>query len=109
MVAPFAFSRRTISACWALAASEPLPPRPVVLRANFIGVDPLLFGRRGSAPASSSAPTASAHLLRMARCKGVTPPRSTAFGSAPAATRLVTVARCATGSHLGEPGPPSTA
>ena len=38
-------------ACCARAASEPLPPRPVVWTARCKGVDPALFGCLGLAPA----------------------------------------------------------
>jgi len=50
--------------------------------------------RRGSAPPSRRAFTAAAQRVRTARCNGVTPLLSVAFGSAPAAIRRATVAAC---------------
>jgi len=92
-----------------LAAADPLPPRPVVHRVRSIGVEREPLRSRGSAPPSSSAATASAHRLRTALCSGEVPFLSSAFGSAPAASRMAMLSRCAVGSHSGDPGPPSTA
>ena len=47
-----------MSCCCARASADPLPPRPVVQTASWIAVDPLLFGRWGSAPSRSNASTA---------------------------------------------------
>jgi hypothetical protein len=108
-VAPCCTRRRTISFCCAFASGEPLPPRPVVRVASSIGVEPFLFLRRGSAPPLRRAFTAAAQHVRTARCKGVTPLLSTVFGSAPASMRHSTVAACARGFHVREPGIPTTA
>ena len=42
---------RRISACCAFAATDPVPPRPVLCVASSIGVEPFLFTARASAPA----------------------------------------------------------
>src|SRR6516225_12374943 len=99
----------TINSCCAFASDEPEPPRPVFWVASSIGAEPLLFLRRGSAPPSRRAFTAAVQRVRTARCNGVTPLLSVAFGSAPAAIRRATVAACAGGFHVREPGMPSTA
>src|SRR5436190_18797424 len=57
------------------------------------GVEPWSFAAQGSAPARRSASTAAEHRFRTARCSGVTPPRATAFGLAPASTRYSMTAR----------------
>jgi hypothetical protein len=53
-------SRRRISDCSALAAAEPVPPRPVLCKASISAVEPPLFFRLASAPPSSKARTAAA-------------------------------------------------
>ena len=52
-----------------------------------MGVEPLWFLRRISAPPLRSARTAAVQRVRTARCSGVTPLLSTAFVSAPAPMR----------------------
>ena len=64
---PCRSKRRMISACCAFASGDPLPPRPEFSAASTIGVEPLLFLRRGSAPPSRSAFTAAAQRVRTAR------------------------------------------
>lgn len=83
--------------CCVFAWGEPVSPRPDVTIASLMAVEPRPFLRDGSAPPSSSARTAAAQRLRTARCKGVTPPMSTAFGSAPAAISRVMVSACFAG------------
>jgi hypothetical protein len=99
----------TISACWAFASGDPLPPRPVGRVASFSGVEPDLFGSLGSAPPSSSARTAPLQRVRTARWRGATPLVSVAFGSAPAAMSAAITAACAAGFQESEPGLPSAA
>ena len=69
------------------AAAEPVPPRPVVQIASCIGVEPLLFFSRGSAPFLMSALAASMQRFLTARCRGATPLLSIVLGSAPAPIR----------------------
>ncbi len=86
-----------MSACSALASTEPVPPRPVECVARNMGVEPFLFARLACAPPARSAATAAAHRVRAAMCSGATPPPSTASGSAPAWIRHVMVVACACG------------
>ena len=86
-LAPCCSSTTMTLRCSSFAASEPELLRPVFCTARCSGVEPRLFGRRGSAPFSMRAPTAAELRVRTARCSGAIPLRSSAFGSAPAAIR----------------------
>jgi hypothetical protein len=94
---------RKISCCCSFAAGDPDPLLPVFRAAKSIGVEPALFGARGSAPASMRALTAAAQRLRTARCNGATPLLSRAFGSAPARMSSAMITVCSSGFQRARP------